>query len=683
VKGGSLANLIEKGPLEPRRAAAYSEQIANGLHEAHRHGILHRDVKPHNVLVDAASDRPMLADFGLAKLLPTEQDPHITACVTRTGDFIGTPSYMSPEQAQNPALVTVASDVYSLGATLYALLTGGPPFRGGTRAKTLRQVCEDPPVPPRKRQPSVPRDLETICLKCLEKDPRKRYQSADELAGRLRLFLENRQIPDRPVGRTEKLWRWCRRNPLLAALDAAVLGLFLVIAIGAPIAVWLLNAERENAVNAERDAQRERKQVQRQAAQMLFEQALSQCEEEGARRGMLSLARCLEEASKADAPDLENAIRLQLAAWGRSLQPLEPMLLPASFPPPGRLSGGIAAAFSPNRKTLLIGDSSAVRLWDVATGRPLGPPLQHPNKHPNKVIDLNSDVALSPDGKTVLTGGVWDNTARLWDGQTGEAVLAPLHHEGLGSVNAVAFSPDGKMVLTASGGISRLWETDTGKLVGQLRQNVPSGMAVAFSPDGKAVLTGDIHNTARLWETATAKPLTPPLKHQGRIWAVAFSPDGKMVLTGSNNGTRLWEVATGKCSLTLPHLGPFWVRFVAISPDGKMLLTGTDQGRYGESRLWDVVTGKPIGPPIQHQAGLGVLTFNPDGKTVLILRNDGTLVLWEVPAPLSGEPSRITLWVQVETGMELDEQGAARTLDDATREERRQRLAKLGGPPSP
>src|SRR5262249_35821649 len=151
---------------------------------------------PHNVLVDVASDRPMLADFGLAKLLPTDQDPLITACVTRTGDFIGTPSYMSPEQAQNAALVTVASDVYSLGATLYALLTGGPPFRGGTPAETLRQVCEDPPVPPRKRQPSVPRDLETICLKCLEKDPRKRYASADELAGRLRLFLENRPIPD-------------------------------------------------------------------------------------------------------------------------------------------------------------------------------------------------------------------------------------------------------------------------------------------------------------------------------------------------------------------------------------------------------------------------------------------------------------------------------------------------------
>jgi WD40 repeat protein len=648
----------------------------------------------------------MLADFGLAKLLPTEQDPHITARVTRTGDFIGTPSYMSPEQAQNPALVTVASDVYSLGATLYALLTGGPPFRGGTPVETLRQVCEDAPVPPRKRQPSVPRDLETICLKCLEKDPKKRYESADELAGRLRLFLENRPIPDRPVSRTEKLWRWCRRNPLLAALDAAVLGLFLVIAIGAPIAVWLLNAERESAVNAERDALGQRKQVQRKAAQTLFEQALSQCEEEGAPRGMVSLARCLEEASNAEAPDLENAIRLQLAAWGRSLQPLKPMLLPASFPPPGRLSGGIAAAFSPNRKTLLIGDFSAVRLWDVATGKPLGPPLQHPNKHPNKVIDLISAVALSPDGKTVLTGGL-DTTARLWDGQTGEALLAPLHHEGLGSVNAVAFSPDGKMVLTASGpgGISRLWETDTGKLVGQLRQNVPSGMAVAFSPDGKAVLTGDIHNTARLWETATAKPLTPPLKHKGRIWGVAFSPDGNMVLTGSNDGTRLWEVATGKCSLTLQHLGPFWVRFVAFSPDGKMVLTGadqgrygesrlwdvvtgkpitgTDQGRYGESRLWDVVTGKPIGPPMKHQPEFAVLAFNQDGKTVLVLRSDGKVVLWEVPAPLSGEPSRITLWVQVETGMELDEQGAVRTLDAATREERRQRLAKLGGPPLP
>jgi serine/threonine protein kinase len=248
VEGSSLSRLIRDGIVPSGRAAAYIEQIARAVHLAHQHGIIHRDLKPNNILVESGSDKPLLADFGLAKLLDRDQE------MTRTIEVFGAPPYMSPEQAQNSARVTIATDVYGLGATLYALLTRRPPFQADTAVATLKKVVEEEPVPPRKINPAVPRDLETICLKSLEKDPKKRYESTDELAGRLRLFLENRPIPDRPVSRTEKLWRWCRRNPLLAALDAAVLGLFLVIAIGAPIALWLLNAEREYAVNAERDA---------------------------------------------------------------------------------------------------------------------------------------------------------------------------------------------------------------------------------------------------------------------------------------------------------------------------------------------------------------------------------------------------------------------------------------------
>src|SRR5262245_13314290 len=193
VEGASLASLIEHGPLEPRQAASYIEQAAHGLHEAHRHGILHRDIKPHNILVDVETDRALVTDFGLAKLIQSDRG------VTRTGDILGTPSYMSPEQAQNPERVTVASDVYSLGATLYALLTGEPPFRGGTPLETLRQVVECPPVPPRKLQPAIHRDLETICLKCLEKDPTKRYATAEDLAADLARWQRGEPVLARPV----------------------------------------------------------------------------------------------------------------------------------------------------------------------------------------------------------------------------------------------------------------------------------------------------------------------------------------------------------------------------------------------------------------------------------------------------------------------------------------------------
>src|SRR5262245_2317556 len=239
VEGASLADLIAIVPLEPRRAAAYLEQVARAVHEGHRHAILHRDLKPANFLVDSATDRVFVADFGLAKLAQEGGEG------TRTGAVMGTPPYMSPEAAQDSARVTMASDVYSLGATLYALLTGHPPFPGKEPdAVKLRRVIEEEPAPPRRLRPELPRDLETICLKCLHKDPYKRYASADELAGRLRLFLEGRPIPDRPTGKVERLWRWCRRNPALAAALTVAVALLLA---GVTISTW----QAVRATNAE------------------------------------------------------------------------------------------------------------------------------------------------------------------------------------------------------------------------------------------------------------------------------------------------------------------------------------------------------------------------------------------------------------------------------------------------
>src|SRR5262245_33395085 len=246
VEGASLADLLEKGPLEPRRAAAYLERVALAVHEAHRHGILHRDLKPENVLLEAATDRVFVADFGLAKLA---QEGHEG---TRTGAVMGTPPYMSPEQAQDSAHVTVASDVYSLGATLYALLTGQPPFPGKEHpAVTLRRVIEEEPVPPRRIRSELPRDLDMICLKCLRKEPEKRYPSAAELADELARFLRGEPVEARPVGRGELAAKWVRRHEGLGAgLGAAVLALLL----GTAAATWFALAAGSNAERADREA---------------------------------------------------------------------------------------------------------------------------------------------------------------------------------------------------------------------------------------------------------------------------------------------------------------------------------------------------------------------------------------------------------------------------------------------
>ena len=223
VEGGSLADRLATFTAQPRAAAILMAQAAEAVHHAHMRGILHRDLKPANILVDGEG-RPHVTDFGLAKRV--EQDVEMTA----SGAILGTPAYMSPEQASGRrGSVTTASDVYGLGATLYALLTGRAPFGGASAIDALDAVRNRPPDPPRKLNAHVPPDLETICLKCLEKDPRRRYPSAHALADDLRNWLERRPIAARRVGATERAWLWCRRKPAVAALAAAVL---LAVAVG-------------------------------------------------------------------------------------------------------------------------------------------------------------------------------------------------------------------------------------------------------------------------------------------------------------------------------------------------------------------------------------------------------------------------------------------------------------------
>lgn len=226
VEGKSLSELLRDGPLPNRRAATYVEQAARGVHVAHEHNILHRDIKPQNVLVDDKTDHALVADFGLAKLLEGTDE------LTRAGEMMGTPAYMSAEQAQDAASVGPASDVYSLGATLYHLVTGRPPFQAASPIETIRQVIADEPVAPSRLNRAVDRDLETICLKCLEKEPARRYASARALADDLARYLEGQPIVARPLGRVQRAVRWCDRNRLVAA-SLALAVTFLLAALTA------------------------------------------------------------------------------------------------------------------------------------------------------------------------------------------------------------------------------------------------------------------------------------------------------------------------------------------------------------------------------------------------------------------------------------------------------------------
>jgi serine/threonine protein kinase len=258
IEGRQLDKIIRSELMPVRKAAELMAKLAHTLHHAHQHGVLHRDVKPGNILLDAKGE-PHLIDFGLARLIETE------STVTRTLEVLGTPSYMAPEQAVgNNARVTGATDIYGLGAVFYQLLTGHPPFAGGTPYETVCMVLETQPRRPRLHNPKVDRDLETICLKCLEKEPAKRYASAELLAEDIELFLRNEPIRSRRSSRLEHVWRWCERKPLVASLIAA---LILVVAVALAGALWELRRVQAEQVLVRRANLSEQEKVRLAAEQ--------------------------------------------------------------------------------------------------------------------------------------------------------------------------------------------------------------------------------------------------------------------------------------------------------------------------------------------------------------------------------------------------------------------------------
>jgi tetratricopeptide (TPR) repeat protein len=247
VDGGSLARKIDSTPQAPRQAAEWVREIALAVGYAHAHGVIHRDLKPANILL-TAEGQLKIADFGLARRLDDDQG------LSQSGAVMGTPSYMAPEQAEGNKDVGPPADVYALGAILYELLTGRAPFKGDTLIETIEQVRTREPVAPAQLQPGVPRDLETICLTCLQKSPGKRYASALALAEDLRRFLDGEPITARPVGRGERLWRWCRRNPRLAVLSGTVVLLLVAWGITSSALAWSLKRQKDETERARVEA---------------------------------------------------------------------------------------------------------------------------------------------------------------------------------------------------------------------------------------------------------------------------------------------------------------------------------------------------------------------------------------------------------------------------------------------
>jgi WD40 repeat protein/tRNA A-37 threonylcarbamoyl transferase component Bud32 len=630
LEEGSLDRHLAGKPQPARAAAGLLETLARAIHQAHEHGIVHRDLKPANVLLRKKSEtegfrvsdfEPKISDFGLAKLLEDGTG------VTEPGTPLGTASYMPPEQVRGGGQIGPATDVYALGAILYELLTGRPPFQGTSAADTMFQVLTDEPVPPRRLQPRVPRDVETICLKCLEKKPARRYASAASLAADLARFLAGKPIAARPIGACERGLKWARRRPTVAALSALVLAIT-IVAFG--LVTWQWRQEEQARRHAEKaqeqaEASRSREAEQRQRYQRLsvnlaVDHGLQLCDQGDVGRGLLHLARSLEWA-RDDQADWQHVIRTNLDAWMQSLCALKVIL-----PHQGRV---LAVTWSPDGRFILTGcaDRKAVE-WDPK-GETVGEPFVHPAR-------VNA-VAYSPDGSKILTGtgdsGNSTGAAWLWD-RTRRRLLSPaLTHSG--PVWAVAFSPDGRTIVTGSSnstngqGAIQLWDAATGAPLSAPWSHPRPVRAVAFSPDGKTILSGCEDRSARLWDAATGARKRE-FKHKGYVQAVAFSPDGKIITTGSRDSTvRLWDPKTGR-PIGEPLRDGGYVEAVAFSPDGTTLLTGS---RDGMVRLWELRTGKLIANVLPHRDQVTAVAFHPQGRTILTGSFDGSARLWEMAAP--------------------------------------------------
>jgi WD40 repeat protein len=687
IDGPDLAHQTGGMPQPPFVAAHVVETLARAIAAVHQCGIIHRDLKPANVLlvsdgvVSGESSQatsyhspvathysplityqPKITDFGLARQIEG------SGAGTLLGSVIGTPCYMPPEQVRGEiGRLGPWTDLYALGAILYELLTGRPPIQEATTAATLTKVLSDDPLPPSHWRAGVSRDLDTICLKCLEKDAERRYASANDLAEDLRRYQAGEPIKARPIGMVERLWRWAKRQPLAAAAlaTAAILALTL---IGT---VFAYDARLRQALVQEEKVAEDRRQ---HLIQLDVNISLKEMNDGDAFRALLWLT----EALKLDQPNPDHRQRII-----RILEQV-PWLIKITTCP-----GAVLASRWTNDDCWLaiVGNDHTVQIWDVQSEKFISPRLKH-----DQAVLL---AEIAPNGKYLATAAA-DGVVRLWDLALGKLIKvsaagrkiehllfepggrfllvqsaeseAWCYSIAAGKADPVPFpiagpgrialvSANGKFIfsLDPSGSI-KLWSVIDGKLTTAQVKLEASPVHGALTHDGQLAAVLDSKNSLSFIETTTGKIRGRSSGNSQTVKHMAFTPKGDHLITVDlEEATRLWSVTGDNLPLlTIP--GPrnkSGTRDLKTENDNNGVRTLSNSGlRISNSsnylavlgnderlRVWDAITQRQVAPPLHPRGDLEHEAFSDDGKRLIVVDADHVVRLWDL-SPCAKEQQR-------------------------------------------
>jgi serine/threonine protein kinase len=660
VPGPSLAQVLRGQPQDPLASAHLIEAVARAIAAVHACGIIHRDLKPANILLEGARGdgsgaregmaatsflgprpsplappRVKITDFGLAKA------PADRRKLTQTGATVGTPCYMAPEQATHTGVaISPAADIYALGSILYEMLVGRPPFDADSPLATLLCLVRDEPVSPATLRPRLPRDLVTICLKCLEKSPGRRYANAGALADDLHRFQHGEPIRARPVSTAEHAYRWCRRRPLVAGLLALVGTLVLTFVV----TILDYNARLQAALN-QLEAQSE--QQHRQIVQLHIHIGIGLLESGDSFAALLRFAEALrldENAPQEAEHRRRIATTLDRCPQLTELLNLEAPVLAAAV----TATGGFVATVSRD---------NGVAVWHVPSRRQMVAGLAHP--------ELPVRGALSADGQ-VLGTITASGTVRIWDLTTGNARILPV---GQGpAVVGLAFHANGRLLLTEHTDASvRSWSLATVEptLIEQVVKR-PSVLAVS-RPDARWLFTVDAANRGQLWDVDTGKPACQALEIANPVLHAAVSADGHRVAVMDNAGIqRVWDAETGRpIGKSLPtSTGD---GSMTLSPAGRHLFTW-DGG--GAGKLWDVDKAQMCTPLLRQGGPLLGAAIDAAGERLVTVGKNGVVCFWDLaksPSAASRPIGELLAMVQVHAGGRLDELHAFQPLSISER----------------